>query len=480
MNNATLSELSKELSSELRGRRLNKIQQISEFECAFDFRLKENRLLLISTNTSSPRIYLARKLPTTPHQSTVFRSPFILLLRKELHQATVVKVEKVPNDRILRLKFVCDDVVAEKQFRTLVIQLTGRSSNLALLDDNDFILAEYHSRRNSRVGEVFKAPTGATTTNAGEAPFPLGDFPSISDALEDYFLSRESAHYFDAKAANAQEALRTAIKNRKKLASKLTDDLARHGAANQWKRYGELILANLANARIVKTQIFVIDHFDEAAPEIAIEMPEDLSPKELAEYFFKRYSKSRSAEKEISRRLNEIESELINLSEQQDELALAIEQRDEARLDKFRPSKPSAKKTQITKRASPELRCARKFLSSDGMEILVGKAAKDNDELTFKVAKSMDWWFHAADYAGSHVIVRNPTRKELPQKTFLEAAHLAAFYSQAKKHPKAAVHYTQKKFVSKPRGAAFGLVRLAQFKTILVEPRIPFDDKSPK
>jgi predicted ribosome quality control (RQC) complex YloA/Tae2 family protein len=79
---------------------------------------------------------------------------------------------------------------------------------------------------------------------------------------------------------------------------------------------------------------------------------------------------------------------------------------------------------------------------------------------------------HAADYPGSHVVIRNANKKELPQRTLVEAAQLAAFYSQGKKQPKAAVHYTLKKYVNKPKGAAPGLVRLASFKTILVEPKI--------
>ncbi|HMS42244.1 MAG TPA: hypothetical protein PKE69_18570, partial [Pyrinomonadaceae bacterium] len=69
-------------------------------------------------------------------------------------------------------------------------------------------------------------------------------------------------------------------------------------------------------------------------------------------------------------------------------------------------------------------------------------------------------------------VVKNPNRGEIPQKTLLEAAQFAAFYSTAKEQPKVAVHYTQKKFVNKPKGAALGLVSLASFKTILVEPFI--------
>ena len=87
-----------------------------------------------------------------------------------------------------------------------------------------------------------------------------------------------------------------------------------------------------------------------------------------------------------------------------------------------------------------------------------------------KVAKPNDLWLHAADYGGSHVVVRNSTRKEIPHRTLIEAAQLAAWFSQAKKDPKVDVHYIERKFVSKPKGAKPGLVRLQRFKNITVQP----------
>jgi predicted ribosome quality control (RQC) complex YloA/Tae2 family protein len=131
-------------------------------------------------------------------------------------------------------------------------------------------------------------------------------------------------------------------------------------------------------------------------------------------------------------------------------------------------SKPaSADKSEKTKRIPG----TRRYLSSDGFEILVGRTSKDNDQLTLKVAKPNDLWLHAADYGGSHVVVRNSTRKEVPHRTLIEAAQLAAWFSQAKKDPKVDVHYTERKFVSKPKGAKPGLVRLQRFKNITVQPK---------
>ena len=91
--------------------------------------------------------------------------------------------------------------------------------------------------------------------------------------------------------------------------------------------------------------------------------------------------------------------------------------------------------------------------------------------MTFRLARPNDLWLHAADYPGAHVIVRNHTKLDIPHRTLVEAAQLAAAYSQAREDSKVSVNYTPRKFISKPKGAAPGLVKLAQFKTLLVAPR---------
>ncbi|HEX8353967.1 MAG TPA: NFACT RNA binding domain-containing protein, partial [Pyrinomonadaceae bacterium] len=132
----------------------------------------------------------------------------------------------------------------------------------------------------------------------------------------------------------------------------------------------------------------------------------------------------------------------------------------------------TAARTKASKRDSAEKgRTLRRYRSSDGYEVVVGRGARENDEVTFRVARSYDTWMHAADYPGSHVVVRARGRDEpVPHRTLVEAARLAAHFSQARKDSKVAVNYTQRKFVSKPRGAAPGLVYLSSFRTLLVEP----------
>ena len=175
---------------------------------------------------------------------------------------------------------------------------------------------------------------------------------------------------------------------------------------------------------------------------------------------------------EVSKRLTLLESEISNLKLKSGQLSEAIKAKDDDYLTEFLGVKIEKLTVKLRDRKTDSFTSARRFVSSEDFEILVGKASKDNDFLTFRVAKSSDLWLHAADYPGSHVIIKNPNRKEIPPKTLLEAAQIAAFYSSAREQPKVAVHYTQKKFVNKPKGAAFGLVSLSSFKTILVEPKI--------
>lgn len=111
-------------------------------------------------------------------------------------------------------------------------------------------------------------------------------------------------------------------------------------------------------------------------------------------------------------------------------------------------------------------------LEAHGFEILVGKGAADNDRLTFREASPQDLWFHAAGYAGSHVVVRNPEKlSEVPREVLQFAARLAAYHSKAREAGgKVEVHWCRVHEVSKPRGFPPGKVLLKRFERLRVYP----------
>ena len=114
---------------------------------------------------------------------------------------------------------------------------------------------------------------------------------------------------------------------------------------------------------------------------------------------------------------------------------------------------------------------ARRFESPDGFTVLVGRSARDNDILTFKIGAANDTWLHVASGPGSHVIIRNPGNESMiPRDTIRYAAALAVGYSSARKGGRSAVHVARRADVSKPRGMAPGKVMLRRYKTVQASP----------
>ncbi len=114
---------------------------------------------------------------------------------------------------------------------------------------------------------------------------------------------------------------------------------------------------------------------------------------------------------------------------------------------------------------------ARKAISPDGMIVLIGRTARDNDLLSLRLASPQDFWFHVAGESGSHVVVRNPERlTKLPRETRRFAAALAAGYSKAHRGGQVAVHETRVRHISKKRGMEAGKVLMARHSTIRVPP----------
>jgi predicted ribosome quality control (RQC) complex YloA/Tae2 family protein len=112
-----------------------------------------------------------------------------------------------------------------------------------------------------------------------------------------------------------------------------------------------------------------------------------------------------------------------------------------------------------------------RVVSFEGWDILVGKSAAGNDYITLKLARPDDLWLHAEGMPGSHVVVRNPQRRDIPERVLRHAASLAAWHSKGKGSAKVAVAYTRAALVKKPKGAAPGAVILSGRRTIMAAPR---------
>ncbi len=489
MDDQTIKEIVAEIEPLLAGRAPGKIFQLGAQSLAIDFRLRDG-YLFISAEPVGPRLYLIKRRVRDLEKQSIPPTQFALALRKELAGATLRALEKDATDRVVRFRFACRNELDQIIQRTLIAQLTGRSANLFLLDSGDTITHQLRSVRGAglQIGEEYRLPGGGegrTSKTEGELRENIrsDQFTSASEAADAYYVSLFAKQAFDAHASAARADLRKSVSRRQKLLKQLQADLASHSGAEQQKRLGDLLLANLSTAERGdnRNRVKLIDYFSPDAPLIEIELDEKVTLPQEAERRFALYSRSKRAVRQINSRIAVAQREVAALDAQQAELEKLVAEGDATALDKFvsqpavagSPREISFSISRGKSKRKPEKKIpgVRRYVSSDGLEILVGRTSRDNDHLTFKVARPNDLWLHAADYPGSHVVVRNPTRKDLPHRTIIEAAQLAAQFSQARKEGKVDVHYTPRKFLLKMKGAAPGLVRMSRFKNITVEPR---------
>ncbi len=218
----------------------------------------------------------------------------------------------------------------------------------------------------------------------------------------------------------------------------------------------------------------VTDYFGDKPREVEVPLDSTVSLRDNIDRMFKRHQKAGRGKGIVAQRLGEIRNKSAALEENTKRLQ-AIKDWDTwlaiaSKLPKAGDPRPAA----FSGGPLPVGEGLKRFrtLKVDDRELLVGRNGRDNDDLTFEVAAPEDFWFHVADYSGSHVVVRNPGKdKELDEAVLVKAAQLAALFSQARNSSKVEVHYTKRKHVSKPRRAKPGLVRLVEFKSIKVEPK---------
>jgi predicted ribosome quality control (RQC) complex YloA/Tae2 family protein len=472
MNEPTLSKIVDEIAPILTGKSLGKVFQLSARSLALDLRPFSGGYLFIDVNIAAPRLYLIDRRLRDLDRASLPPTPFAVALRTRLGNAEIRSVVKDPGERIVRFRFTGRDELSRPIDATLVAQLTGRSANLLLFDGEGIIIATLRPPRGEgqQIGEKYVPPPAVQPSGEQTIPFSRDGFTSWSAAADDFYQRADGNRGFSEHAGRLRSRLKKEIAQRAKLVAHLQQDLAGHGDAEQHKRIGDLLLANLTTAQRDGERTTLNDYFSPDGATVEVEIDPNQSLQDAAAKSFDRYGKAKRAAVEVTQRLVQVRAELAELQARNAALEIAIATGSDDELSRFEPA-PPPEPTPGAKKPAAKLTGVRRYLSSDGYEILVGRAARDNDHLTFKIARPHDLWLHAADYPGSHVVVRNRSRLDFPQRTIIEAAQLAANYSQAKRDNKVNIHYTQRKYISKPKGSAPGLVRLSQFKTLTVEPR---------
>jgi len=307
-------------------------------------------------------------------------------------------------------------------------------------------------------------------------------FDSVSACLDAYYGRRAEEEHFRALRGSLARLVRDEIARVRKKHRAQEESLATAEAAETYRIQGELITAHLWKITRGITEVRVENYYDPEGGEIVIPLDPALSPTENAQAYYRRYQKARSGLAAIQEQLAKSAAELAYLEqvevalEQAESLPDLEEIRRELTAEGYLKGHTAGRKAEQGRRRPPGEGKEQKaqppitLRSSDGLEIWVGRNNRQNDYLTLKLAAPQDLWFHTKEIPGSHVILRVPPGKEVPERSIHEAAALAAYHSKARQSSGVPVDYTARKHVRKPGGARPGMVIYDNQKTLWVTP----------
>ena len=279
-------------------------------------------------------------------------------------------------------------------------------------------------------------------------------YPSFSALLDSFYTARSKAEEMHRRTA----ALRKTVKNaHDRVAKKYVlqlEDLKKTAERDQKRRWGDLITANLYRApKTGAERMTVEDFYEDGCPSVDIPLNKLKSPQQNAAAYYREYNKAKTAERYLTRLIEEnrreeqyLASVLHEIDRAACEADIADIRRELTETGYIRPQKNAG----------------------TGVEILVGRSNVQNDRLTTKIAEKGDMWLHTQKIHGSHVIIRC-AGAAVDEQTLREAASLAVYHSQASGGGKVPVDYTRVKYVKKPAGALPGMVIYTEYSTISAE-----------
>ena len=314
----------------------------------------------------------------------------------------------------------------------------------------------------------FASPTQPSLTEKSFSALLFSDsktqMSTLSELLDTFYKDKAERDRVNQQASELIRRVENELeKNRKKL-GKQEEELLATENAEEFRQKGELLTTFLHQVPNDQDQVELDNYY--TGEKIIIALDKALTPNQNAQRYFKRYQKLKEAVKHLTSLIEETRATILYLESVETALAQAslteiAEIREELIQTGFIRRRQREK---IQKRQKPE-----KYLATDGQTIiLVGRNNLQNDELTFKMAKKDELWFHAKDIPGSHVVITGNLQPSDEVKT--DAAELAAYFSKARLSNLVQVDMIEVRKLNKPTGGKPGFVTYTGQKTLRVTP----------
>lgn len=303
---------------------------------------------------------------------------------------------------------------------------------------------------------------GDEPADFGAFPFsiyPASDqksFDSISALLQEYYAEKNAVTRIRQKSVDLRKIVQTALERNVKKYDLQLQQMKDTEKKDKFRLYGEMITTYGYGVEQGSKSFEALNYYTNKM--ITIPLDPTIPVMDNAKKYFDKYAKLKRTYEALSTLTEEVKAEIEHLESISTALDMALKEEDLTEIKEelvqtgyIKRHGGNQKKAKVTSKPYH-------YISSDGYDIYVGKNNLQNDFITFQMATSNDWWFHAKGVPGSHVLVRTNGETDMPDRTFEEAGRLAAYYSKNRGQDKVEIDYIQKKHVKKPASAKPGFV----------------------
>ena len=380
---------------------------------------------------------------------------FEQFLRSRILSGKIIEASQPGNDRIVKIT-----VRNGGEHTILYIRLWGGNANIIVCDSENLILDAFYRRpgKKEQSGSVFFLPE---SRNKNADKFKIRDYSSLED-----FNSFIDSYYREIETNETIERLKNRLLNylRKKAISieakikNREENFDKYDSAESFKQYGELLLSFSHKWKKGEKWLDAENYYDNNSI-IRIEVDPEISIEKNADKYFTKYKKLKNSRENFLDELENLENRLNRINKR-------IKETEEE--ESIKKLTALLKETETEKKAEGKKQIPGLQFVSGGFIILVGRGAKENDELLRHHVKGNDFWLHARDYPGGYIFIKNIKGKSIPLETLLDAGNLAVFYSKGKNSGKGEVYYTQVKYLRRTKTGKTGLVIPTQEKNLSI------------
>ncbi len=447
----------------LPGSRIQRIRQPNYHDLVLEvYSPGERRTVLVCLKPGETRIHAVVREP----KSEVGLQRFAQLLRSRTIGGIITRASQIGRERIVHLSIERSGETTE-----LYCRLWSGAANIVATDSEGTILDAFYRR--PKRGEISGAsydPLAAVRRAGGKKrrDFELRPFLLHTDSGEPQrsLSERIDAYYGDVARREKERKLRERLladnsRETARVESAVRDIAARLDEAERFeeiKSYADLLATNIPLVARGASSVTVPDYGDPGR-RVVIELDPKLKPGENVDRYYRRYKSVKARFETLSQERAALERRLAELARSREAIGAA---------KGFEALKRSESGGGDTASRAPRRSTPGVGFRSHGYEIIVGRSARENDELLRGHAKGNDIWMHTRYVPGGHVFIRTVAGKSVPLEVLLDAGNLAVFYSKARSDGRADLYYTRVKYLRRAKHAPIGTVLPTQEKNLSV------------